>query len=367
MLAAVPGVVAGRRLVLTQPDRLPGASGSAFVVQENLGVVVVSSPTSLVTSISTDPERVKKAASSTLKEILKGNCGFSGSENLLPVDRQPIWFDGTDNTAHIRYKQLVDGLPLEGASIAIHFRTKTGAVYAVNGEVHSQAAIDGAVNDTTSTTTTTTTGAEGTTVLTCEDAIDAALQELGLRDPAVVEAGTWEGECQPAAVQGRDGKPYLAYKRLYRYQPTPSSVATENLTVPEQLDWIYAQRSTGRLVAVRPTIFSDRTMETRNCRSKYVYYPFQCFPVTTSPDKIKTGDEQVDNVHNFTVDVYDMYVRMFQFAGMDGQDMNTLSLAHYGANYSNAFFDSEEGYLAYGDGDGVVYGQFGQMDVGRFD
>jgi Thermolysin metallopeptidase, catalytic domain/Fungalysin/Thermolysin Propeptide Motif len=370
MLGAVPspGVMAGR----LHPFRPSGAS--AFLVRENLGVVSLSpsTSTSLTASIGSDPHQVQVAAASTLKGILEEHYGFSGEEILVPVD-QPIGVDAaeeTGGTVHIRYKQLVDGLPLEGASIAIHFRSKTGTVYAVNGELHTQASIDAATNDTATATTTTDAAdaATGTAALpTCQAALDAALVEFALRDPAIVETGTWQGDCQPAAVQGWDGKPYLAYKRRYRYQPSPSPLLPSLLSVPEQLDWIYAERSAGRLVAVHPTIFSERTMDTRDCRSQYPVYPFQCFPVTTSPNKIDTGDPHVNNVHNFTVDVYDMYARMFGYASMDGRDVEILSLAHYDTNFSNALYNFDEGYLAYGDGDGVHYKHFGQMDVSKFD
>lgn len=330
---------------------LPAASGSAFLVQENLGVVP-----STETSFGSDPERrLKMAATGTLKIILKEHYGYSGSETLIPVD-QPIRYDNHRATAHLRYKQLVDGSPLEGASIAMHFRTRTGSVYAVNGEVHSQASIDETNfgNDTLTPVP----------PLACEAALDLALLEFGQSEPGVFESGTWQGECESAAVQGRDGKPYLAFKGLYGYQPSRSS-PTSSPTAPYQLDVIFAQRSTGRLVAVHPTMFSERAMETRDCLS-YLTTPGDCDVVTTSPDKIDTGDVHVDNIHNFTVDVYEMYAQKFGFASMDGHDMKIVSLAHFGSSYGNAFFSSQ-GYLVYGDGDPDrpldPYNHFGQMDV----
>jgi Thermolysin metallopeptidase, catalytic domain/Fungalysin/Thermolysin Propeptide Motif len=336
----------------TRREFPPAASGSVFLEQANLGVL----PPTDVSFIGSDPERVKIAAASTLETILKEHYGYSGEESLIPVD-QPIRYDDNRATAHVRYQQLVDGSPLEGASIALHFQTRTGSVYAVNGEVHSQASID-ETNFGNATLT-------PVPPLTCEAALDLALLEFGQSDPGILESGTWQGECQSAAVQGRDGKPYVAYKRPYGYQPSPMS----NPAAPYQLDVIFAQRSTGRLVAIHPTIFSERAMDTRDCGSSWVS-PDDCAVVTTSPNKILTGDEHVDNIHNFTVDVYDMYARKFGFASMDGHDMKIVSLAHYGSSNGNAFFSSQ-GYLVYGDGDPDApmypYYHFGQMDVSELD
>jgi Thermolysin metallopeptidase, catalytic domain/Fungalysin/Thermolysin Propeptide Motif len=320
------------------------SSGSAFLVQDNLGVL----PSTSVAAMGSDPERVKFAGASTLTMILQQHYGFSGAESFVPAD-QPIRFDDPRATAHIRYKQLVGGLPLEGASVAIHVRSKTGTVYAVNGELHNQASIDAANEDA------------GTGTLACEAVLDLALVEFGQRDPGILASGNWQGDCQAAAVQGSDGKPYMAYKRLYGYQPSQSAT-WGTVTAPEQRDMIYAQRTTGRLVAVHPTILSERAMDTRNCGSLEVDVPDECVSFTTSPDKIITGDEHIDNVHNFTVDVYEMYARQFGFKSMDGRDMVIRSLAHYGKDMNNAFFDFS-GYLAYGDGDGSYYKQFTQMDV----
>jgi Zn-dependent metalloprotease len=300
--------------------------------------------------VGSDPERVKLAGVTTLTAILQQHYGYSGAESFVPAD-QPIRFDDHRATAHIRYKQLVGGLPLEGASVAIHVRSKTGTVYAVNGELHSQASIDAANNQ----------GA-GTGTLACEEALDLALVEFSQRDPGILEPGTWQGECQAAAVQGGDGKPYLAYKRLYGYHQPSQPATWGNLTAPEQRDMLYAQRTTGRLVAVHPTILFERAMDTRNCGFVEANDPDECAAFTSSPDKILTGDEHIDSVHNFTVDVYDMYAQQFGFRSMDGFDRKIVSLAHYGEHMYNAFFDFS-GYTAYGDGDGVHH--FGQMDIGE--
>jgi Zn-dependent metalloprotease len=365
--AAPLGTAGGSRAAATptDPNAIVYGSSSVFLSAESVdGGDLGTVPPSKLTLIQQDPNEVKDAAGEALHTILQERLGFTGQESILPLESQPIRVD-KQQRAHIRYRQFVDGLPLEGATLAVHFDTRTGQVVAANGDVHSMDSITSNNNRTD----------EG--AMDCSVAMELALVEHLEQHSVVTPAdvgGEWKDECQLAAVQGRDGKPYLAYKRMYGFQPetkqTLSSDGTSNATMlvesePLRLDVLFADRVTGKLVAVHPKVFGARTMTTYHCNSIEVDYPSQCTIRTNSSDKISTGDRILDGAHNNEVDVYDFYAQHFGRKGMDGNELKVQTLTHYGMLYNNAFFSSEfGGFLAYGDGDGFQYDYWAQLDVG---
>jgi Fungalysin/Thermolysin Propeptide Motif/Dickkopf N-terminal cysteine-rich region len=155
--------------------------------------------------------------------------GYDVRESFVPVESQSVRVD-QNGKAHIRFKQHVDGLPLEDTSLVDHFDPRTGQVYAVNGEIRNFGSI--LSNNATE---------QG--AWDCRDAMEIALVEY-MNQPGSSTtsrgAGEWVGECPMAAVQGRDGRPYLAYKRLFGNPPRP--------------DLLFADRGTGCLVAVHPQV-----------------------------------------------------------------------------------------------------------------
>jgi Zn-dependent metalloprotease len=244
-----------------------------FLKGDELGIV----PPDKLTLIKDDPSAVKKVAQRTLKEILENHFGYTGAETIKPIASQVIGVDKSGNV-HVRFKQHVDSLPLEGASLSLHFSGRTGEVFGMNGEVHNFISI---LNNTS----------EAASFLDCDAAMEVALAEYKSELEASMRsdpAGMWLSECQLAAVQGRDGKPYLAYKKLFGYQPPPQPITGTNTTnvtgtEPYQMDLVFSERATGRLVAIHPKVFGARTMITYDCRFREVDYPSECTIAQTSP------------------------------------------------------------------------------------
>jgi hypothetical protein len=362
LLFASPSKVADAAPAPTGGSSDVGAGGSAtsFLVLDNLGVVPMSS---LPSAIANDPEAVKAVAGTSLNTILKTHYGFSGEEIIVP-SAQPIHIDPKLNTVHIRYKQEVEnGLPLEGASIVLHFHGTTGKVIAANGEFHNRASI---LKNNPSPVS----------QLPCETAIEVALNELKLAGYSdAVSLGEWKSDCRPAAVQGRDGKPYLAYKRLYGYQPGQRGALTE----PYRLDVIFAERSSGRAVAVHPMVIAERSMGTRDCNNSWISsleYPEWCKLASNNPGYINTSVTAVDELHNHLVDTYEFYRQYFGLHGMDGDDLEIRSLARFGEDFDNAFFACSDGgwdpnwekcWLGFGAGsNSTLFRHWGQRDIGTW-
>jgi hypothetical protein len=329
-------------------------------MQDDLGVVPVSS---LPSAINSDPEGVKAAAALTLQAILKTHYGFSGEE-VIVSSSQPIHLDPKLNTVHIRFKQEVEaGLPLDGASMALHFDRGTGKVIAANGAFHNHASILKSNPSTSSP-------------LPCETAIELALNELkqaGYSEGATL--GEWQSDCRPAAVQGLDGKPYLAYKRLYGHQPRQRG----GLSEPYHVDVIFAERSSGRAVAVHPMVVAERAMGTRDCNNSWISefeYPEWCRLASKDPGYINTTVAAVDELHNHLVDTYEFYKQYLGLHSMDGNDLEIRSLARYGEDFDNAFFACSEGgfdpnwdkcWLGFGAGsNSSIFRHWGQRDVGTW-
>jgi Zn-dependent metalloprotease len=108
-------------------------------------------------------------------------------------------------------------------------------------------------------------------------------------------------------------------------------------------------------------------MDTYNCNSLFADFLSECDVASTSPNKINSGDPTVDLAHNNLVDIYSFYLSQFGRKSMDGNDMKIQTLTHYGEQMNNAFFTAVQGgFLAFGDGDGAVFGNWAQLDVGTF-
>ncbi|MCZ7575161.1 MAG: M4 family metallopeptidase [Ardenticatenaceae bacterium] len=61
-----------------------------------------------------------------------------------------------------------------------------------------------------------------------------------------------------------------------------------------------------------------------------------------------TGDQDVDNAHDFAGTTYDYYANTHGRDSYDGQGATIASTAHYGNSYNNAFWNGEQ--MVYGDG-----------------
>jgi len=61
-----------------------------------------------------------------------------------------------------------------------------------------------------------------------------------------------------------------------------------------------------------------------------------------------TGDQDVDNAHNFAGDTHDYYYNTHDRRSYDDQGATIVSTVHYGRNYNNAFWNGSQ--MVYGDG-----------------
>jgi Zn-dependent metalloprotease len=263
---------------------------------------------------------IKTEVARAVKSVLQQQFHLTGHETILPTlddietDSMGRW--------HIRYKQYIDGLPVEGASVVAHVDPESGTLVAVNGEFHPDSPFEAKASSVD---------------LDCEAAVEKALNEYGVTN------GEWKSGCTATVVQGRDGKARRAFKRLLGYQPS-------GVDDPYQVDVIFADRATGTLVGVHPQVFGARSINTFDCRRREGR-PSDCKVLSTSSDRIESKNKAAQDAHNFAVDIYDFYMTYFGRDSYDGKGATIRSYVNYGSFYNNAFYSSVFDGVVYGNGD----------------
>jgi Zn-dependent metalloprotease len=291
------------------------ASGR-FISGRALSVVKVEN----LLQIESDSHGAKADATAALLRILQDHSAYAGDETLVPTRHHARPEDGTH---HIRFKQHLQGRPIEGASMVMHLHHENGTVYSVNGEFHPSSSIDTLEAN-----------------LDCQTAMELARQE-----EYDFEDGewTWEGDCEEAAVQGRDGRAHFAYKRKLRFRQNDGSYG---------LDVLFSSPRDGLLLAVHPQLFRIRSVQTYDCPT---FNGSSCIMISDSPNKISTPYPAARDAHNNVIDVYDFYAAQFGRLSMDGQDGPIIIVV--GLNISESYFFGPR-LLLFGNGDGTANGSF---------
>jgi Zn-dependent metalloprotease len=295
------------------------AARGSFISGRSLGVVKVENlpQIALNEEEAGAEDNAKAAATEALLRILQEHLAYAGDELLIPTrHRARAGCDG--RTHHFRFKQHLQGRPIEGASIVMHVR-ENGTVYGISGEIHPSSTIDPlAIN------------------LDCRTATELARQEEHGLAAYVWE---WDGDCEEAAVQGRDGKAHYAFKRSLRYSQMDGS---------RGLDVLFASPSDGMLLAVHPQLYRIRSLSTLNCLTVTSKLD-QCSLISNSSDKIVTPDAAAQDAHNNVLDVYDFYKTRFARFSMDGYDGHINIIVGID-DVESAFINPSS--LIFGNGDG---------------
>lgn len=214
--------------------------------------------------------------------------------------------------AHVRHRQIANGLPVLGAGLVVHV-SPTGEVYAANGLVKAgglpsptprfdaksalRAAADGGL---------------------ATSAVSRLVYTLTTRGTAFL---AWEVE---ATGTRADGTPVR--------------------------DLVYVDAATGRIADRRAKIHTARNRRVSDAKGA------QTTPGTLarSEGQAATGDSSVNAAYDNTGTTYDCYSTLFGRDGIDGSGGTLLSTVHFGRAYNNAFWDGTQ--MVYGDGDGQELG-----------
>jgi Zn-dependent metalloprotease len=275
---------------------------------------------------------VREEGKRVLEEIIDKILGGTGDE-VVQAAPEKVRRDKSGGY-HIRYHHYIDGLMVEGASMMLHVDGSDGTVTAVNGEFGPTKLQD---HD----------GERGLQELPCEQAIQAAVQQLG------VAGATQESACELSAVYADDGYFQKAWKALVGYEAGDE---------PYQLDEVFASLDVGRLLARFPTIHGGLGIETYDCN----WSNTDCGLVSSNPEDILPFDpssvlsQAVADAHNYAIDTYNYFYYSYGRDSIDNRGMKLKSRVNYarepGKPYLNAFWNGV--YMTYGTGDRTTYYPF---------
>lgn len=182
-----------------------------------------------------------EAAAKVLMKILKQRGTASGDEELVFAK-----VDAFQGSAHLRFREAIRGLPVDGTSLIMHVRTTDGGVYAINGEFVNSRDVKFPSDDSDGSS------GGGTGEMDCETATRKALRESGIQN------GEWttptdeegdgsksnDGECGTKAIATDPrGQAHVCWKRSVKYGGI-------------QRDVLYASAITGELVARIPQVMT---------------------------------------------------------------------------------------------------------------
>ena len=251
---------------------------------------------------------LEASATGALNGILTEHFGAAGNEDMIATR---VVTDEV-GAVHVRFNQELNGLPVAGAGMVLHAHAD-GQIFGVNGDF-----VRGDLPVTPS--------------LDAETALELALGKASL----MVRRASGP---ELTYVLGAGGKGYLAWQAMVEYSDARGP----------QRDLVFADAATGKLVARHPQIKYARDLETQDCNQK----KRNCSVVSTSPNPISTGDQAIDDAHNYAIATYDYYFNNHGRDSIDDNGMTLISRVHYDRNYNNAFWDGTQ--MTYGDGDGTTF------------
>lgn len=316
----------GRFLKATSRKR-----GKSVFLEGRLGRLNLKAMSHHVQGIVAAPD-VKEEGKVVLEEIIEEVLGGTGNEVVEPAPETIQEDDSGDY--HIRYFHYIDGLKVEGASMVLHVDGSNGEVAAVNGEFAP-----------TKVTNSSRRGLQD--ALDCEQAIQVAIQQLGVPGDVVLES-----ECVLSAVYADNGYFQKAWKAL---------VGFEEEGEPYQRDRIFASLTSGRLLARFPTIHGGLSIRTHDCNwSKDGCNLYSSLPSNIAPyDPRSDFANAVAAAHNYAIATYNYFMNEFQRDSVDNKGFRLISRVNYadpGTAFLNAFWNGRN--LTYGNGDSRTYYPF---------
>jgi len=259
------------------------------------------------------------------REISKGNLRLALTQS-----------EDNGTRVHERYNVFAKGLQVWGAQLLRH--RLNGEVYLINGELHSAIDVD-------VTPTVTQSQAE-------------QMARTGLADPSFRLAGTVELMIFPAA----DGYHFtyrIAYAKfgsrivtfvdaktggiLFRFEELQTSsaigIGTGYLGDTKKMSTSFEDNTYYAVDLMRPAQIT--TGDSRHGNT--VYY-------VTDDDNNWTSDGTVVDGHAYLGWTYDYFYMVHSRKGMDDKNRELVLAVHVGTNFENAYFDSSNKWMFFGDG-----------------
>ncbi|MBZ4420846.1 M4 family metallopeptidase [Myxococcus sp. RHST-1-4] len=225
---------------------------------------------------------------------------------------------------HLRFRQLLNGLPVVGSELVIHADAQ-GFIYAANGT------------------------ARGARPASTEPKVasEAALKAAELGSSALRATASGPATLVYLFPEGSD-EPRLSWQ---------VRILGEREGMPAD-DLVYVDAERGAVLAVHPQLHSalNRRVYTANNGSTTPG------TLVRSEGQAPTGDAHVDMNYDQLGVTYNCYNTLFGRDSYDNAGATLISTVHYGSNYVNAYWDGTQ--MVYGDGNGVDSIELGKdLDV----
>jgi Zn-dependent metalloprotease len=212
---------------------------------------------------------------------------------------------------HVSFDQVYAGKPVYAGQVRVHFAGGRSQVLAIDNSFIPAIQL----NQTQAR-------------LSSQEALAVARQALPegqlLSDPALFVYSTHSKD-QPQSV-------YLVWMvELYDH-----AIPARNVYVVDAVQ--------AGIIDVLDRLYEGRNRSTYNANNDYSLPGTLARAEGDDP----TGDQDVDQAHDFAGDTYDYYYSTFNRDSYDNAGAALISSAHYGVNYQNAFWNGTQ--MVYGDG-----------------
>jgi MYXO-CTERM domain-containing protein len=123
-------------------------------------------------------------------------------------------------------------------------------------------------------------------------------------------------------------------------------------------DRIYVDATTGAYITTHPQIHTARVRETYDAKSTETKGT-----LVLSENQATSPDTVITKIHTNTGRAYDCFKQFFSRDSYNGQGATIVATGHYGVQMNNAFWSPDAQQLAFGDGDGQIFGPLVDFDI----
>lgn len=258
-------------------------------------------------SLNLSDQVSSSTTATTFLDIYAGLFGIEDTTKELLLIQEDL--DNMD-IKHITFSQVYQGIEVYNAGVKIHLLADSQEILAMSNSFVPNINLT-SVNPQISS----------------EQALSTAQKAL--------PDGILTANPQLVVYPGFGPPPDDSAKLVWLIELRDDSIPVRNVYVVDAIE--------GGILDVISRLYFGRDIKTYDAEHSY------SLPGTLrrSEGSGSTGDQDVDNAHDFAGATYDYYWNTHSRDSYDGQGASIISTAHYGTNYQNAFWNGEQ--MVYGD------------------
>lgn len=296
----------------------------------------------------------------------------------VEAELEPVMVLSEGMKTHTRVRQMVGGIPVEGAELIIH-RDRHSAITGVTGSLHKVEHYTGALLDPADAVTRALSSFSQTTPWSWLNEDEEALLKEVTGNPAATYTPTASLVYAPV-----DGDPVNGFRPAYKLtlqsgadQPARWVVFVDAQTgaILNKYNSLHTTAAVGTgtslysgTVSINTDLVSgtyymrdlSRKVETYDMKNKTSYTGVTLFTDTDNTWNTTTQKAGVD-AHYGAAKTWDYYKLVHGRNSYDNLGTTIKSYVHYSTNYNNAYWNGS--VMTYGDGDGTTFTPLVTLDV----